>query len=38
MKLDEIKGQYNAVFSLGENCIPALKLRKFNLREFAGSF
>ncbi|MDE5053275.1 DUF1796 family putative cysteine peptidase [Niallia taxi] len=38
MKLDEIKGQYNAIFSLGENCIPALKLRKFNLREFAGPF
>ncbi|MED3965764.1 DUF1796 family putative cysteine peptidase [Niallia taxi] len=38
MKIDEIKGQYNAIFSLGENCIPALKLRKFNLREFAGPF
>lgn len=38
MKLDEIKGQYDAIFSLGENCIPALKLRKFNLRQIAGPF
>ncbi|MER7683301.1 DUF1796 family putative cysteine peptidase [Micrococcus luteus] len=36
MKINEIKGAYNAIYSLGENCIPALKLRKFNLREFAG--
>ncbi|TRZ40292.1 peptidase [Niallia circulans] len=38
MKLDEIKGSYNAIFSLGENCIPALKLRKYNLRQMAGPF
>ena len=38
MKLDEIKGPYNAIFSLGENCIPALKLRKYNLRQMAGPF
>jgi hypothetical protein len=38
MRLNEIKGEYNAIFSLGENCIPALKLRKYNLREFAGPF
>ncbi|WP_437828119.1 DUF1796 family putative cysteine peptidase [Niallia taxi] len=38
MKLDEIKGQYDAILSLGENCIPALKLRKFNLRQIAGPF
>lgn len=38
MKLADIKGEYNEIFSLGENCIPALKLRKFNLREHAGPF
>ncbi|MDE5055421.1 DUF1796 family putative cysteine peptidase [Niallia taxi] len=38
MKLTEIKGVYNAIFSLGDNCIPALKLRQFNLRKFAGPF
>lgn len=38
MRLNEIKGAYNAIFSLGENCIPALKLRKYNLRVFAGPF
>lgn len=38
MKLAEIKGEYNAIFSLGENCIPALKLRQFELRKFAGPF
>lgn len=38
MKLNEIKGVYNAIFSLGENCIPSLKLRQFNLRKFAGPF
>lgn len=38
MKLADIKGEYNQIFSLGENCIPALKLRKFNLRQQAGPF
>ena len=38
MKLNEIKGAYSAIFSLGENCVPALKLRQYNLRKFAGPF
>lgn len=36
MKLNEIKGEYDAVFSLGENCLPAMKMRQFHLRPFAG--
>ncbi|MCT2346911.1 DUF1796 family putative cysteine peptidase [Niallia taxi] len=36
MKLNEIKGEYDAVYSLGENCLPAMKMRQFHLRPFAG--
>ncbi|WP_185766521.1 DUF1796 family putative cysteine peptidase [Niallia circulans] len=38
MKLNEIKGEYDAIYSLGENCLPAMKMRQFNLRPFAGPF
>ncbi|MEI2467762.1 DUF1796 family putative cysteine peptidase, partial [Niallia taxi] len=38
MRLINIKGEYTDIFSLGANCIPALKLRMFNLRKIAGPF
>ncbi|GER71195.1 hypothetical protein BpJC7_24980 [Weizmannia acidilactici] len=36
MSLAEIKGKYDAIFSLGDLCLAALQLRKNNLRPFAG--
>lgn len=36
MKPHEIKGEYDAIYSLGENCLPAMKMRQFHLRPFAG--
>ena len=36
MNLQEMKGQYDAVFSLGHLCLSAIQLRKNNLRPFAG--
>ncbi|PAK55868.1 DUF1796 family putative cysteine peptidase [Paenibacillus sp. 7541] len=36
MNLADLKVPYNAIFSLGNNCIPAIQLRKNGLRRFAG--
>ncbi len=36
MSLEEIKGKYDAIYSLGDVCLAALQLRKNNLRPFAG--
>lgn len=36
MSLEDIKGSYDAVFSLGNCCLGAIQLKKFNLRPFAG--
>ena len=38
MKLQEIQKEYDAIFSLGHNCLAAMKLRDHNLRVFAGPF
>lgn len=36
MKLKEIQKEYDVIFSLGNNCLPAMKLREHDLRRFAG--
>ncbi len=36
MRLDDLKGNYDAIYSLGDVCLAALQLRKNNLRPFAG--
>ncbi|RKP56219.1 peptidase [Cohnella endophytica] len=36
MKLQELKGTYDAIFSLGDLCLASLQLRQNNLRPFAG--
>lgn len=36
MKLENIKGNYDAIYSLGDLCLVALQLRKNNLRPHAG--
>lgn len=36
MSLEEIKGEYDAIFSLGHLCLAALQLQKNNLRLFSG--
>ncbi|MDI3410008.1 DUF1796 family putative cysteine peptidase [Bacillus sonorensis] len=36
MNLDQIKGNYDAIFGLGHLCLTALQLRKNNLRHYAG--
>lgn len=36
MSLEKIKGTYDAVFSLGNLCLGAIQLNKFNLRPFSG--
>ncbi|UAY71691.1 DUF1796 family putative cysteine peptidase [Bacillus paralicheniformis] len=36
MNLKDIKGQYDAVFSLGHLCLAAIQLRNNDLRPFAG--
>jgi len=36
MRLEDLKGNYDAIFSLGDLCLAALQLRKNNLRPFAG--
>jgi hypothetical protein len=36
MKLQEIKGTYDAIYSLGDLCLASLQLRQNNLRPFAG--
>ena len=36
MSVQEMKGTYDAIFSLGDLCLASIQLRKFNLRPFAG--
>ncbi|MGI1814024.1 DUF1796 family putative cysteine peptidase [Priestia sp. TGN 0903] len=36
MKLEDLKGTYSAIFSLGDLCLTSLQLRDNNLRNFAG--
>ncbi|MFZ3587676.1 DUF1796 family putative cysteine peptidase [Bacillus sp. DJP31] len=36
MRIQDLKGEYSAIFSLGDLCLAALQLRKSNLRPFAG--
>lgn len=36
MSLENIKGTYDAIFSLGHLCLASIQLRKNNLRPFAG--
>lgn len=36
MRLAQLAGEYEAVFSLGQNCTPAIQLEKNRLRPFAG--
>lgn len=36
MNLQDIKGQYHAIYSLGNNCLPAIQLRTHGLRKYAG--
>ncbi|KAB7671189.1 DUF1796 family putative cysteine peptidase [Bacillus sp. B1-b2] len=36
MSISEIKGSYDAIFSLGDLCLAGIQLRKLNLRPFAG--
>lgn len=36
MRLEDIKGDYDAIYSLGDLCLAALQLRKNNLRPYAG--
>ncbi|EXX86296.1 peptidase [Paenibacillus darwinianus] len=36
MKLTELKGSYDAIYSLGDLCLAAIQLEKNGLRPFAG--
>ncbi|GAA0397462.1 DUF1796 family putative cysteine peptidase [Paenibacillus motobuensis] len=36
MLLHDMKGRYQAVFSLGENCLPAIQLERNGLRLYSG--
>ncbi|MED1203451.1 DUF1796 family putative cysteine peptidase [Heyndrickxia acidicola] len=36
MSLEEIKGEYDAIFSLGHLCLAGLQLKKNQLRPFSG--
>ncbi|MFB5269741.1 DUF1796 family putative cysteine peptidase [Paenibacillus enshidis] len=36
MMLREIKGNYDAIFSLGDLCLTSIQLRQHNLRPYAG--
>lgn len=36
MKLQDIKGSYNAIYSLGDLCLASIQLKQNNLRTFAG--
>jgi Putative papain-like cysteine peptidase (DUF1796) len=36
MRFQQLKGEYDAVYSLGHLCLGALQMRKFNLRPFSG--
>ncbi|MCD9026468.1 DUF1796 family putative cysteine peptidase [Cohnella silvisoli] len=36
MRLDDLKGEYDATFSLGDLCLSSLQLKKNGLRPFSG--
>jgi hypothetical protein len=36
MKLSNLKGEYDAIFSLGDLCLASIQLRKLGLRPYAG--
>lgn len=36
MRLADLHGEYDAIFSLGQNCLPTMQLQKNGLRRFAG--
>ncbi|GGA05455.1 amino acid permease [Paenibacillus marchantiophytorum] len=36
MKLAQIKGNYDAIFSLGDHCTPSIQLEKNKLRPYSG--
>lgn len=36
MKLAELKGEYDGIFSLGDLCLASLQLQKNNLRPYSG--
>ncbi|PWW07525.1 putative papain-like cysteine peptidase DUF1796 [Paenibacillus cellulosilyticus] len=36
MELHEIAGQYDAIFSLGMNCLPAIQLERNGIRPYTG--
>ena len=36
MNINEIKGNYDAIFSLGDLCLTSMQLRKHNLRPYSG--
>ena len=36
MNIEEIKGNYDAIFSLGDLCLTSIQLRKHNLRPYSG--
>ncbi|MBB3131725.1 hypothetical protein FHS19_006448 [Paenibacillus rhizosphaerae] len=36
MKLADIQGTYEAIFSLGDLCLVSIQLEKYNLRPYAG--
>ena len=38
MELAQIKGEYDAIFSLGDLCLTSIQLKKHNLRPYSGVF
>lgn len=36
MKLKQLKGNYDAIFSLGDLCLTSIQLKKHNLRPYSG--
>lgn len=36
MELSQLKGEYDAIFSLGDLCLASIQLKKHNLRPYSG--
>ena len=36
MDLSQLKGEYDAIFSLGDLCLASIQLKKHNLRPYSG--
>jgi hypothetical protein len=36
VKLSDLRGEYDAIFSLGDLCLASIQLEKYNLRPYAG--